>query len=90
MSRTSLKARIFTFLRSHPGVWFASSAIERVTFEKTGYVASNAARRLRELHEEKPERIEREYRKGANGETLAFYRYVPSPYEMHHAAVQAV
>ena len=89
MTRTSLKARIFTYLRHHPGMWFASAEIERLAFDKTDYVASNAARRLRELHEEKPERVEREKRKGKHGETLAFYRYVPSIYEVHHRQMEA-
>jgi hypothetical protein len=31
-----------------------------------GIVASNAVRRLRELYQENPDRIEREYRKGAS------------------------
>lgn len=42
---------------------------------------------LREPHEEKPERVEREYRKGAHGETLAFYRYVLSVYGMRAATI---
>ena len=88
MTRTSLKHRIFVYLRSNPNVWFASGHIERMTFAATDYVASNAARRLRELHEERSERVEREFRKGAHGEKLAYYRYVPSMDEVRYQAMQ--
>jgi hypothetical protein len=86
MSRTSLKARIYAYLRTRPNEWIASAEIERLTFDHTSYIASNATRRLRELHEEKPERVQREYRKGKHGETLAYYRYVPSAYEAYARA----
>ena len=42
----------------------------------SGIVASNAARRLRELYGERPERIEREYRNGADG-VASFYSCIP-------------
>jgi hypothetical protein len=63
----------------------AIAEIERLTFDHTSYIASNATRRLRELHEEKPERVKRDYRKEKHGEMLAYYRYVPSPYENFYA-----
>lgn len=37
------------YLRQHPGEWINSAAIERLTFDRTDYIASNAARRLRQL-----------------------------------------
>jgi hypothetical protein len=67
----------------------AGAEIERLTVTETVYSASNASRRLRELHEERPERVEKEYRKGKHGETLAYYRYVPSVYEAYNARMQA-
>ena len=69
-------------LRRAPGIWVCGAEIERMVAAGTDYSASNATRRLRELHEEKPERVEREYPKGKHVETLAYYRYVPSPYEL--------
>jgi hypothetical protein len=83
MSRTSLKARLFAHLRRSPGIWICGAEMERFVIAETDYSGSNATRRLRELHEEKPERVEREYRKGKHGETLAWYRYVPSVYERY-------
>jgi hypothetical protein len=34
---------------------------------------------------EGPNALKREYLKGANGERLAFYRYIPSSYEILNA-----
>jgi hypothetical protein len=52
------------------------------------YPADMPKVRLRELHDENPERVQREYRKGKHGETMAWYRYVPSPYEVLNAKMR--
>lgn len=81
--KQSLKNRIYSFLRNHPNEWTLSAEIERLTFENTKYISSNAGRRLRELHEANPERIQRKHEKG-----LAYYRYMPSQEENYHRQMQ--
>src|SRR3990172_7506950 len=81
--KASLKNRIETFLRNHPDTWILSAEIERLTFENTKYIASNSTRRLRELHEANPNRIQRKHEKG-----LAYYRYIPSEAEIYHNQMQ--
>lgn len=87
MKETSLKYRIYSYLKGKPGQWIASAEIERLTFNNTEHTGSNGSRRARELHEEKPERIERK-EQTVNGRKLAYYRYVPSAFESFHKAQQ--
>lgn len=65
-----LKKRLLAYFQKHPHTFIASGDIQRMVTEKTTYTASNATRRLRELHEEGE--IKRELRKGH-----AYYAYVP-------------
>lgn len=76
----TLKERLRKYLRDNHG-WVAKGDLQRLVAEKTSYTPENAGRRLRELEVEG--KLEVQYRKGH-----AWYRYVPSVYEVHHREMQ--
>ncbi len=78
MKDLALKNRILRFMRMNP-VYINGGEIERLALAK-GYKASNASRRLRELHEDGL--IERETRAGLNGTQSVWYRYKQSSHEV--------
>lgn len=74
MEKISLSERILNYLRKYPVYWNGGE-IERLALT-AGYKASNASRRLRELHEEGL--IEREERK-RKGVKSVWYRINSNP-----------
>lgn len=68
--KLSLQERILAYYRKHDGEWISGGNIERLVVSSTTYKASNASRRLRELHEDG--KLERQEVKGT-----VFYRYIP-------------
>lgn len=69
MKELPLRERILKYLRQQ-NTWINGGEIERLA-QQAGYKASNASRRLRELHEDNL--VEREERKGARAKTV-WYR----------------
>jgi DNA-binding IclR family transcriptional regulator len=61
MSEQSLRERITQYFAKRPELWINGRDIEELAMH-AGYKASNASRRLRELHEERY--LERDERKG--------------------------
>lgn len=78
--KISLYNRILRYYQSNAGQWISGGAIERLVVQKTTYKASNASRRLRELHEDGY--LERMEEKGT-----VFYRYVPQRKEVEKVEV---
>ncbi len=71
----SLKQRILEYYKRHHTTRISSAAIERIAADKMPQrIASNASRRLRELHE--AGYLDRKY-KVENGKRLAYYRFKP-------------
>lgn len=70
--KDSLRQRIYRYFTNHSGEWINGGEVERLALS-VGYKASNASRRLRELHEEGL--IEREEKKNpATGIRSVWYR----------------
>ena len=76
----SLSQRILAYYKKHPNNWISGGEIERLVAEKTTYKASNASRRLRELHED--DLLERDERKGT-----VFYKYKPQPVKVQEVQI---
>lgn len=76
----SLRSRIHSYYKKHPGDWISGGAIERLVAEKTTYKASNASRRLRELREDGL-LLSKEV-KGT-----VFYCYLPPEQEVERVAI---
>ena len=77
--KLSLSQRILNYYRNQPGVWIAGAEIERKALG-LGYKASNASRRLRELHEDG--KLAREM-KGKH----AWYCYEPQPRQVRRVEI---
>lgn len=71
MQDLSLKSRIHRYLNNHAGEWINGGEFERKALE-LGYKASNASRRLRELHEEGL--IDRDEKASGTGKKSVWYR----------------
>ena len=71
MKKQSLSERILAYYQKHPGVHISGGEIERLVAASTTYKASNASRRLRELHEDG--KLKRDEVKGT-----VFYWYTPT------------
>lgn len=67
--KSSLKNRLFNYLKNHSPEWFASGSIQRTVALKTTYTPRTVVRRLEELAEKGL--IEVEYRDKHH----AWYRY---------------
>jgi len=71
MKKQSLSERILAYYKKHAGVHISGGEIERLVAASTTYKASNASRRLRELHEHG--KLKRDEVKGT-----VFYWYTPT------------
>jgi hypothetical protein len=83
MHTPTLKSLLLRYLKDRPDEFIASGELQRYTAFETKYTPRTAVRRLEELREEGT--IGVEYRKGH-----AFYRYVPSVYEVFHRQMQMI
>ena len=81
MKKQSLSERILAYYQKHPGVHISGGVIEHMVVTRTIYKASNASRRLRELHEDG--KLERDIVKGT-----VFYWYTPTTSLKHRYRVE--
>ena len=86
--QNSLKTRLYALLKSKPNEWVHKERLSEHGKE-WGYISENCGRRLRELVNENPERIEVELKNTKNHGKTAYYRYIPSKYELFHHRVQS-
>ena len=84
----SLKKQLYNFLKSHPNKWVHKQDLSHFA-ESLGFMGENGTRRMRELVNENPERIEVKLESTKEHGKTAFYRYVPSKYEVFHAKMQS-